>query len=180
MRLGSGLTGIGHETFLACRALERVDIPDGVREIGDAAFRGCAVLWAVGLPAGRVELGDSVFEGTAIETLSLPHALKRVGKRAFADCYRLTTVILPPSRVTLEKEVFAGCAGIELLVLPDRTLFLSRKLEKWQLTEDATVLRHAELRVSSLLAEYGNPDVTPERREELKSEIRAAMRGMKG
>ena len=179
MRLGGGLTALGHETFLACRALERVDVPDGVREIGDAAFRGCSALWAVGLPSKLTELGDAVFEGTAIETLSLPHSLKRIGKRAFADCYRLTTVILPPTRVMLGKGVFAGCAALEILVLPDRLPFFARKPEKWQLTGDATVLRHAELRVSSLLAEYGDPAVSPERREQLKSEIREAVREVK-
>ena len=88
-------------------------------------------------------------------------------------------MILPPSRVSLDKGVFAGCAALELLVLPKHGLFMERKLEKWQVTGDATVLCHAELRVSSLLAEYGSPEVTPERREELKSEIREAMRAVR-
>lgn len=67
----------------------------------------------------------------------------------------------------------AGCEGIELAVLPDRLPFARRRLEKWRLTPDATLLRHADLRLASLLTEYADPATDPDRRDALYAEIRA-------
>ena len=144
--LGQSLPAIPMRSFLSCRALTAVTVPDTVRSIGDDAFSGCTSLAAVTLPAGLESIGDRAFSETAIDSVSFPHRLHRIGSYAFADCHRLATLIFPPAGCTVEKNAFAGCEGIELAVLPDRLPFARRRLEKWRLTPDATLLRHADLR----------------------------------
>ena len=75
--------------------------------------------------------------------------------------------------------MFANCGGLEIAVIPDRLLFPRKKLEKWQLAPDATVLRHRDLQLANQLAEYAAPDTSPERRDALRAELRAALRQAK-
>jgi len=59
---GMTVTAIGKKTFLGCKLLKHISIPDSVTSIGDFAFAMCDHLAAVSLPQKDIKLGQSLFK----------------------------------------------------------------------------------------------------------------------
>ena len=65
---GLAVTAIGSEAFAEREALERVTLPEGLREIGDCAFAHCLSLVSINLPASLEALGMNPFRDCAFLT----------------------------------------------------------------------------------------------------------------
>ena len=53
-----GETKIESSTFLGCKALTNISLPDGVTSIGSNAFSDCAALTSISLPDGVTKIVD--------------------------------------------------------------------------------------------------------------------------
>ncbi|NMP38137.1 MAG: leucine-rich repeat domain-containing protein [Clostridiales bacterium] len=78
------VTVIGGLSFSGCSDIEKVTIPDGVKEIGTLAFLGCSNLNEPNLPDG----------------------LERIGSDAFTKCVRLGKVYIPKSVKEIDHNAF--------------------------------------------------------------------------
>jgi len=88
-----GVTEIGANAFLGCKALASVVIPESVTEIDDSAFEGCKALAAVVIPAGVTAIGWSAFKGCwALASVVIPAGVTEIGESAFLECWALTSV----------------------------------------------------------------------------------------
>ena len=117
--VGSGITRVCSRCFMFCQKLERVSLPDSLREIWGSAFYGCTGLTAVRLPPNLTYLGGEVFSGCErLAALDIPGSLKSLGGYNFAGCGNLKTITLHRGLETVGSKAFSG-AAITALTLPD-------------------------------------------------------------
>jgi len=90
VNLPAGLSRIVANTFIECRNLVSIVIPEGVTEIGAGAFYGCTYLPKIDLSAYN----------SAIYIYS----------EAFKYCYRLAEVRLPDILNEVSADTFTRCA----------------------------------------------------------------------
>ncbi|MBQ3639812.1 MAG: leucine-rich repeat domain-containing protein, partial [Clostridia bacterium] len=155
-----------------CRSLESIRLPDSMTTVGEKAFHGCVSLRSVYLPRGLQSIGERAFESCSLKSISFPYRMSRIGERAFANCTELETVIMPEARSRIGAGVFAGCRSLSVLVVPEGLFLLRRKKDRWKVPESTQIIYRAELELSQLFAEWSSADLTPERRAELRKDIR--------
>jgi hypothetical protein len=73
--LGLNVTAIYTRAFFQHTALDRVDIPSGVKTIGDEAFSGCG-LSSVKIPGTVALIGARAFQGNKLGKIEIPGGLK--------------------------------------------------------------------------------------------------------
>jgi hypothetical protein len=89
---GKPVTGIGDYAFYQCAGINRISIPEGVRDIGLLAFAECAGLKQVKLPAGLEKLGAAAFAGCLkLSEIEIPASLRHY-RGAFSGCTRLKEI----------------------------------------------------------------------------------------
>ena len=117
--LGSKLEKIGARCFGETR-IERIAIPNGVKEILDRTFASCYNLREVVFEEGsklRTIGEDAFFCCRGLAKIDFPEGLKNIGINAFSNCDSLKHVYFPDG---LEK-IGVGCfswSGLEQFVLP--------------------------------------------------------------
>ena len=83
------------KAFSGDERLQKVVLPDTVKEINESAFYNCKNLRKVRLPNGLEKLGEYAFCGCAkLRTVTLPPSLKKVSGEAFALCDQLWDINL--------------------------------------------------------------------------------------
>lgn len=95
--LGDKITRIGDYAFAFCSSLEKINIPDGVKEIEKRVFYNTGVLspnkFTVTGMKNIETIGDDAFTDSRILSLELPK-VSFIGKRAFSSCQDLKTIVL--------------------------------------------------------------------------------------
>ncbi len=110
---------IGDGAFVGLKKLEKINIPDNVKEIGIRAFAECLSLKSINL--NKVEkLGFGVFEGSsALEQITIPGTVKTIPERAFHKCTGLKSLVINSGVTTIEKEAALNTPALERIVIPD-------------------------------------------------------------
>ena len=115
-----GVTVIGKQAFMFCKALRSVTLPEGVTEIGEWAFCGCKSLGSVTLPEGVTELDEGAFGGCeALTSITLPEGVRMIGEWAFSGCKSLLSVTLPEGVTEIGRNAFSGCKSLGSITLPE-------------------------------------------------------------
>lgn len=120
------LDRIRRETFLQCRRLRSIRVPDGVRRIGPRAFDGCEALEEVILPEGLEEICDRAFSDCrALRRIVIPDSVHYIGEHAFSRCSALEQVHLPEALDALGDLAFFCCALRGEIRIPKNTRRIS-------------------------------------------------------
>lgn len=143
--LCEGVEVIAGRCFAGYRALEKVSLPQSLREIGPEAFLDAESLRSVTLPhevkMGRAAfrrsgltqfdvpdgvhfLSESLFEGTPLESVTLPDSLVSIGEYAFANT-KLRHITLPMHVDSLPGNVFDGAAFLEAIEVIEGGYYVS-------------------------------------------------------
>lgn len=100
-----GLEMIGNNAFVSCEHLEKIVLPDTVREVGSQAFSGCSALKEIHLPEGLVSMGSGALSGcNSLTEITLPNSLTEVEAASLfassypflTDCENLERIIVSP------------------------------------------------------------------------------------
>lgn len=134
-------TSIGISSFVGCKHLSTVTIPDSVISIGIGAFMGCSLLSNITIPPSVTSIENSVFldctslssvtlsynitkldistfQGcTSLEHISLPNGLKELGYYAFYNS-GLKELIIPEGVTKIEGGAIASCHNLETVNFP--------------------------------------------------------------
>lgn len=95
--------------------IDRLTIPEYIREIGDDAFSGCRKLRAIRL--GHVSaLGSRAFLGCGLRSVTVPEGVKTLQMGVFGYCAELQSLSLPASIEWIDTNAFINCAVQKYLV----------------------------------------------------------------
>lgn len=113
-------TEIGNQAFRACRLLQSVVIPDGVKEFGQALFADCDTLSSVTLPDDMTEIPAYFFKNCKeLAGFTFPSAVTSINYEAFKNCAKLTNLSnLPAGLQVIGPSAFRSCEHIANMVLP--------------------------------------------------------------
>lgn len=98
-------------SFVGCKTIESIVLPETVTEIGAAAFSGCEALKNINyseenatgvLPASVLVIGDSAFADTAVENLVIPTSVVKMGAGVFSGNESLKNLTVPFVGASLE------------------------------------------------------------------------------
>lgn len=97
-------------TFIDCKAMTSIDIPNSVSSLGDSAFKNSG-LTSVKLPDSITKINDGTFNGcSALSNVTLGARTTEVGNQAFYSCTSLKNVTIPDSVTSIGDEAFYDCS----------------------------------------------------------------------
>ncbi len=106
-------------SFFGCSDLEKVTVPDRIRELPSGVFQDCSKLKYVALPAGLEKIQSMAFgRCSALEYISIPNSVSWIDGGAFWACLSLTEVRLPDSLRRLKIGTFQDCVQLHTVTLP--------------------------------------------------------------
>ena len=104
------------KTFLGCKNLEAIEIPDNVKSINDDAFNECTSLRHINLDKVQM-IGSSAFAETALEYITL--SARNIDSGAFAQCENLKKADLSGiGTKKLDSRLFSECKSLSEISLP--------------------------------------------------------------
>jgi len=115
---GKPVTSIELRSFINCRGLTSITIPDSVITIEGYAFAGCYGLTNITIPDNVTSIGDSVFGGCInLTSITIPESITNIGKRAFVRCRSLISIIIPDNVTIIDDETFYGCTDLKRVII---------------------------------------------------------------
>jgi len=137
----SSLESIGNYAFMNCTQLQRIKIPDTVKDIGSYAFRNTDMFknsltgavyadnWIVDfnktiteelvVDKGTVGIARYAFYNCqTLKSVKIDNSVKFIGKGAFYNCISLEKVIFPDTLTRIEDYTFYSCTSLKLTSLP--------------------------------------------------------------
>ncbi|MBP3567949.1 MAG: leucine-rich repeat domain-containing protein [Lachnospiraceae bacterium] len=106
--------------FLGCANLEEVKLSNHITILEEGVFEGCTSLTNVKLPNELCEIGDSAFENcTSLESIEIPKSVSRIGAYAFSGCGNLISIEIPEAVQEIAYSVFENCDNLLAVVIPE-------------------------------------------------------------
>ena len=116
----SGVTSIGIYAFKYCRKLERIEIPNTVKEIRTGAFSYCSSLDNIVIPNSIDWIwGDVFYYCTSLKNVTLPESITGISGCAFEECNSLESIIIPSKVDSINDGTFRNCRKLKTVVLPE-------------------------------------------------------------
>lgn len=118
---GEDVVGIRGDVFANVKTLEKVVLPDTIKEIRGGAFTNASNLEEINLPEGIPEIKGETFQGcSSLKEITIPDSVTRIGGHAFRENYSLEKVnISPNSKLTeIGSSAFRDCYELEEIYLP--------------------------------------------------------------
>ena len=113
------LKEIPKHCFFSCKNLKEVVIESGVEIIGAGAFTWCESLKTVYLPDSISRIGNSAFSCCkSLESITIPHNVKIIETRTFDSCSSLNNVTIENGVEVIKEMAFIGCNDLKTLHFP--------------------------------------------------------------
>ena len=114
-----GVTTIGEGAFSYLINLEKIILPNTLKEIGIAAFRSCESLTEIEIPEGITKISEREFlHCISLKKVKLPSTITKIDKGAFLECEKLNDIEIPEGVTEINESAFSGCKELENLTLP--------------------------------------------------------------
>ena len=175
--LGDKLDVIPNFTFLYCRALEEVSLPESVKEFGMSAFRYCTSLRSITLPAALEKIGpyaladctqlsnvefatnsslktidyDAFYNDVYLEHIDLPNTLETIGNYAFYYA-GLDEITIPGSVKTFGNFAFSYCRYLTNVVIEEGVSYVGYGAFAWVNTTNGNIYYNTVLKNVTLPA----------------------------
>lgn len=112
---GRPVTGIGRNVFSDNQLLEKIELPDTLRNIRYAAFYKCGKLSRITIPKDVRIIERSAFSTcTALEEVMIENGTVDIGYRAFGYCRALEKAFIPESVERMDDEAFVDCEKLTI------------------------------------------------------------------
>lgn len=111
----NSVRNIGFKCFYNCSNLKEIDFGDNIEEIADEAFSYCTSLARANLPVSVTSLGLGAFSGCdALTSVALQNTkLTSISPSTFRDCVSLTSVMFPPTLTVIGESAFKGATLLQ-------------------------------------------------------------------
>ena len=117
---GHKVVSIEINAFLNKTTLERIIIPDSVKQIWQNAFWGCIELKEVTFSDNITFIGGRAFkECISLQEINLPKKLEKMEASVFEGCKSAKKITVPATLTSWGAGSFFGCSAVEEVVLED-------------------------------------------------------------
>ena len=111
---------IGQGAFFCCTSLNSIEIPDGVTTIENSTFFGCTGLTSITIPNRVTEIGNSAFfECKSLTSVTIPNGVTEISSCTFVRCASLTSITIPNSVTEIGNSAFFDCKSLTSLTIPN-------------------------------------------------------------
>ncbi len=116
---GKPVTEIARDAFKENIFINKVVLPEGLREIGIFAFFGCYNLKEVSFPKSLRNICTYSFgRCNSLKEVNFPDKLEYIGIMAFYECYALRKIVVPSSVCKIGRDAFRDCNNLGELTVP--------------------------------------------------------------
>jgi hypothetical protein len=113
------MKNIGDGSFIGCKALTSVTIPNSVTSIDGYAFYGCKALASITIPNSVTSIGEYAFyQCSGLTSVTIPNSVTTIGDWAFGICSHLTSI------TSFIQEPFATTSNCWYVVPKDIPLYV--------------------------------------------------------
>lgn len=99
---------------ISSNTIERILLPQSIKELGTGAFENCIKLEKVNIPNGVKKLPENVFSGdNSLEAIAFPLELEIIGKNAFENCSSINKIIIPKNIKNIGAGAFKNMSSLE-------------------------------------------------------------------
>ncbi len=115
------VVGIRGDVFANVKTLEKVVLPETIKEIRGGAFAYASNLEEINLPEGIPEIKGETFQGCeSLKEITIPDSVTRIGGHAFRENYKLEKVNIGPNSQLTEigSSAFRECYKLKEIYLP--------------------------------------------------------------
>jgi hypothetical protein len=117
---GEPIVGLRGNTFSNMPFLEKVKLPDTIKEIRGQAFLNCKKLTEVNMPTELEYLGGGAFyNASSLKSISFSDKLTYMGGEAFYGASSLTSVRLSENLSEIRGDSFEYCTSLTKIKIPD-------------------------------------------------------------
>lgn len=114
---------IGEGCFENNNAIDRVVLPESVREIRENAFKGCVSMQTIELSEKLEVIESGAFENCKkLLKIALPENVKRIGESVFKRCFKLNSFVANDGLEYIGDMAFYGCKSLKNIELPPKTI----------------------------------------------------------
>lgn len=118
VEIGNGVTDIHSYAFAQCECLATVSIPMNTNVSADYVFQKCRALKSVTFPDGVTNVGNYACNGcSCLVMAAIPLGTTGIGTYAFNGCYAFRSATLPDSVTNILSSTFVD-SGIILATIP--------------------------------------------------------------
>lgn len=103
--------------FKGCSALTTLVIPNTVTKIGTDAFKESG-LTQITLPESLTTIEASAFYKTKLETITIPKNVTKIPTDCFYQCENLIRAMFPNTLTTIDARAFRGCSNLANIDIP--------------------------------------------------------------
>ena len=107
---------IGDYSFVVCKSITGITLPNSIRRIGSYAFLVCESLKEFDLPDGVEYLGDAVYKGCI--KLERAGICNTINWSCFYECYNLRVVEFKTPVEIVDENAFGYCRSLESIFFP--------------------------------------------------------------
>lgn len=104
--------------FHNCKKLQKVNLPNGIKEITESCFYGCTALTEALLPDNLVTICDGAFAYTGLTSINIPASVTSIERRAFRKCDHMNQVLLHEGLTTIRRQAFEDCKALSEITIP--------------------------------------------------------------
>jgi len=108
--------GIAPNIFINCKKLEKITLPEGLKEIKYHTFEGCENLKEIYIPESVEAIKEAAFYGCkSLKQIILPKNLKSISSMAFCNCASIEKFDIPNCEFSYSnsKKEFEGCDSLK-------------------------------------------------------------------
>ncbi len=115
---GYTLIGVEQNAFQPLKSLERLVLPNTIKEIPSRLFANLTLLKYITLPTGLTELNEGLFDGCKnLSEVNIPANIKSFGNDTFRGCEKLKNIQIPIGVTVIPSGCFAQ-TGLKNFVIP--------------------------------------------------------------
>lgn len=112
------------ESAFECSTVQRVVLPNTLKDIGDRAFYQCRSLTTINFCEGLQKIGGEAFSATQLGDITLPSTLTSIGSYSFASSFGNITSVKFTGPTSIGSDTFQSLTSLKSVDFGDKSTLI--------------------------------------------------------